>query len=141
MSARVFVDTNILVYLFDHGEPKKRAAAARDLEREGSASELVVSTQVLQELYVSLTRGKKPLASPELAQDAVEAAAGYTTVVVDTPLVLAAIGLCRKDRLSFWDALVVSAAARAGCDRILTEDLNEGQVIEGVRVENPLTAR
>lgn len=138
MSARVFVDTNVLVYLFDESEPKKKALAAQALEREGDTSELVVSTQVLQELYVSLTWGRRPLVSQEHARATVQAAGEYTTVQVDTELVLAAIDLGQRASLSFWDALIVAAAVRAGCDRILTEDLNEGQVIEGVRVDNPL---
>lgn len=137
MSARVFVDTNVLVYLFDAAEPGKRALAAATLEREGAEHQLVVSTQVLQELYVALTRGNHPIASAELAREAVEAASAYATVEVDAPLVLQAIDLSRQCRLSLWDALIVSAARRAGCQRLLTEDLNAGQVIDGVRIENP----
>jgi predicted nucleic acid-binding protein len=139
MSDRAFVDTNVLTYLFDASEPTKRARAERLLIEETAVSELVISTQVLQELYVSLTRGKDPIASPAVAQQAVEAAAHYTVIQVDVGLVQAGVRLCQSARLSFWDALIVSAASAAGCSRLLTEDLNDGQTIEGVRIENPFS--
>lgn len=141
MSAdRTFIDTNVLVYLFDDAEPTKQSQAARRLDAEQQSREIVVSTQVLQELYVSLTKGKQPIASADIAERAVrESAAGYTVVEVDTALVLASIETSRRDRISFWDALVVRAAGHAGCDRLLSEDLNDGQVIDGVTIENPFT--
>jgi predicted nucleic acid-binding protein len=132
---RAFVDTNVLVYLFDDSEPVKQAIARRLLERE--RRELFVSTQVLQELYVSLTKGTDPIARPELAERAVREAAGYSIVQIDTSLVFAAITTAREQQLSFWDALIIQAAAQASCATVLSEDLNDGQVVEGVRVENP----
>jgi predicted nucleic acid-binding protein len=139
MSAeRIFVDTNVLAYLFDDAEPEKQASARARLEAEQRASELVISTQVLQELYVALTKGRAPIATAEIADRALRAVAdGYTTVRVDVPLVLAAIETSRGETISFWDALIVEAAARAGCSRVLSEDLNHGQTIAGVVVENP----
>jgi predicted nucleic acid-binding protein len=137
MSDRVFIDTNVLTYLFDTSEPQKRVRANQVLSAETETGELIVSTQVLQELYVSLTRGKDPIATPELARQAVEAAAGYTVVQVDLGLVRAGIRVSQTALLSFWDGLIIAAAASAGCTRLLTEDLNAGQIIEGVRIENP----
>lgn len=139
MSAeRVFVDTNVLTYLFDGAEADKRDRAQRALAEE--TREIFVSTQVLQELYVSLTKGKAPITTPEIAEQAVREASKYSIVNVDTALVFAAIRLVRKHQLSFWDALIVRAAVQAECESILSEDFNEGQVIDGVRVENPLRA-
>ena len=137
MSARVFLDTNVLAYLLDAAEPKKQARARRVLETELADLELVVSTQVLQELYVCLTRGRAPIATPEVAERAVRDAAAFTVIQVDVPLVLSAIAESQRSQLSFWDALVVRAAVSAGCTRLLTEDLSHGQVFDGVRVENP----
>lgn len=134
---RTFVDTNILAYLFDDSEPKKQAAAKERLDREQREHEIVLSTQVLQELYVSLTRGRKPIATPQIAERAVREVAGYTVVQVDAPLVLSSIETCQRHQLSFWDALILRAAAEAGCEMILSEDLNDGQVVDGVRIENP----
>jgi predicted nucleic acid-binding protein len=135
---RAFVDTNVLTYLFDDSEPDKQALARRLLEREHR--ELFVSTQVLQELYVSLTKGGDPIATPDVAERAVREAAGYSMVQVDTSLVFAAIATARDHQLSFWDALIIRAAAHASCAVVLSEDLNEGQLIEGVRVENPFAS-
>jgi predicted nucleic acid-binding protein len=137
MSDRVFVDTNVLVYLFDAAEPDKQQIARQRLESEQRRSDLVVSTQVLQELYVCLTRGKHPIASAETAERAVRDAAALIVVQVGTAHVLEAVSQSRRSRLSFWDALILRAAAAAGCRVILTEDLNAGQVVEGVRIENP----
>ena len=135
---RAFVDTNVLTYLFDDSEPDKQGLARRLLEHE--RRELFVSTQVLQELYVSLIKGREPIAAPEVAERAVREAAGYSVVQVDTSLVFAAIETAREHRLSFWDALIIRAAACASCAAVLSEDLSEGQVIEGVRVENPFAS-
>jgi predicted nucleic acid-binding protein len=96
-----------------------------------------VSTQVLQELYVSLTKGRQPITTPEIAERAVREVAEYSVVQVDQQLVFAAIDASHKNRLSFWDALILRAAAQAGCETLLSEDLKHGQVAEGVRIENP----
>jgi predicted nucleic acid-binding protein len=141
MSDRVFVDTNVLVYLFDDGEPKKQEQARARLAAEKRSSELVVSTQILQELYNALTRGKDPIRLPEDAELAVREAATLTVVPIDTAAVLAAIGRSRRSRLSFWDALVIEAAESAGCGRILTEDLNDGQAHGSLVVDNPFAAK
>lgn len=141
MSAdRTFVDTNVFAYLFDDSEPQKQATAATRLEQEQRKREIVVSTQVLQELYVALTKGKSPIASPELAERAVREVSTYTVAQVDATAVFAAISASRQSRISFWDALILRAAADSGCSVVLSEDLNDGQVIEGVRVENPFRA-
>jgi predicted nucleic acid-binding protein len=139
MSAdRVFVDTNVLAYLFDDAEPEKQEQARRCLETEHRTHELVISTQVLQELYVALTRGKQPIATADIAESAIrQAALGYTMVHINVDLVLAAIETSRTETISFWDALIVRAAAFAGCSRVLSEDMNAGQKIAGVLVENP----
>ena len=132
---RVFVDTNVLTYLFDAGQHDKQRRAEHALKSE--KREMFVSTQVLQELYVSLTKGKNPITSPETAEQAVRAASEYSVVHIDIALVFSAIQSCRKHRISFWDALIVRAAAQAECGAVLSEDLNDGQLIDGVRVENP----
>ena len=137
MSDRIFIDTNVLAYALDAAEPRKQKIASRRLDSEQRRGELVVSTQVLQELYVCLTRGKYPIASSEVAERAVSDAAALTVVQVDTALILEAIAHSRTSKLSFWDALILRAAAAAGCTALLTEDLNHGQVVDGVRIENP----
>jgi predicted nucleic acid-binding protein len=138
VDGRVFIDTNVLVYRLDDGEPDKQAMARRRLREErDSGVELVVSTQVLQELYVCLTGGKQPIASPEIAEAAVHEAATFTVVQIDAPLVAEAIRESRKNNVSFWDALILRAALAGGCSRLLSEDLNDGQAFGGLVVESP----
>src|SRR5712691_2744430 len=121
MTDRVFLDTNVLVYLFDRDAPVKQQRA-RQIVEEFRAS-LAISTQVLQEFYVSVTRKlAKPL-PPGAAGAAVRHLAAFDVVVVDVPLIQAAIATARSSRVSFWDALVIDAARSCGCTRLLTEDL------------------
>jgi len=138
MSGRAFLDTNVLVYLFDRDTPAKQRRAREVLETEGGSA--AVSTQVLQEFYVTVTRKLgQPLAEKD-AEAAVRDLAALEVVPVDTPLVLAAIARSRADRLSLWDALVVESALRAGCRRLLTEDLQDGRLFGRLRVENPFAS-
>ena len=137
MTGRAFVDTNVLVYAFDTAEPAKRAIA---LELLGSDLQLVVSTQVLGEFFVAVTR---KLATPlpvERAKEAISELVRIPTVLVDATLVLAAVDTAHAHQLSYWDAQIVEAAATAGCERLLTEDLADGATLRGVRIENPFAA-
>lgn len=140
MSAdKVFVDTNVLTYLFDDAEPQKQKAAGERLRLEQNERELVVSTQVLQELYASLTKGAHPIATSEIAERAVRQAATLTVVHIDVPIVLEAIIRCREHSISFWDSLIVGAALAADCRLILSEDLNDGQMFGKLRIANPFS--
>lgn len=137
MSDRVFIDTNVFVYLYDESEPKKRKRARERLLREQARNELVVSTQVLQELFVALTRGADPIRLPEDAQRAVRSVAKLTVVQVDPPLIFGAISTSRQHQISFWDALLVESGLSVGCVTLLTEDLTHGQYFGELQVENP----
>lgn len=137
MTMRVFFDTNVLVYLFDEDSKEKKARAQELFEIESKAGRAVLSTQVLQEFYFAVT---KKLAEPlpaEVAEKVVRNLAALPLIAVDGPLVLAAIARSRLLKISFWDALIVEAALSSGARRLLTEDLQHGQIIETVRIENP----
>jgi predicted nucleic acid-binding protein len=136
MSGRSFVDTNVIVYLFDDGEPAKQARARR-LIADPETPALVVSTQVLAECYVTLTRKLPHPLDLSSARIAIERLAEWPVVQTDTALVLAAIATCEQEQVSFWDAMIIEAAATADCDRLITEDLHDGATIRGVRIENP----
>lgn len=139
MSGKTFLDTNVLVYLFDASAPAKRRRAREVVQREADTA--VVSTQVLQELYVTVTRKLgRPLPEAE-AEAAVRDLASFEVVATDPDLVLRAIARSRQDRLSLWDALVVEAALGSGCDRLLSEDLQDGHQYGPLRVENPFRSR
>lgn len=134
-----FLDTNVLVYLFDDSAPKKKAKAQEILKSADSEGSALLSTQVLQEFYVSVT---KKLAVPlpaEVAERAVIDLAALPLVQVDLPMILAAVRLNQDMNLSFWDALIVAAALAGGAERLFSEDLQDGQEIDGLRIENPFS--
>lgn len=134
-----FVDTNVAVYVHDHGSPERRARAVELFE--SPPDRLVVSTQVLSEFYWTVTRKLDPPLAEDRALEALRELAVLPVVAVDRELVLAAVETANRHRLALGDALVVEAAARGGCDRLLTEDLDDGQEIRGVTVENPFRSR
>lgn len=132
-----FVDTNVLVYAFDKsGSPKKRVAE-RLMNELMEEDRLRVSTQVLQELFVTLTRKVRQPCSIEEALAVLDDLTAWPLMVIDYAAIRAAAGLAEEAKLSFWDALVVVAAARTGAAVLYTEDLNHGQEILGVRIRNP----
>jgi predicted nucleic acid-binding protein len=135
-----FVDTNVLVYAFDKSSSAKKRVAALLLNELMEDDRLRVSTQVLQELFVTLTRKVSQRCSNEEALRVLEDLAAWPLMVVDFAAIRAAIELAHQAQLSFWDALVVVAAARSGAAVLYTEDLNDGQEILGVRITNPFAA-
>ena len=137
MSDRVFLDTNVLVYLFDRDAPTKQKKAREILESQGGTGTIVISTQVLEEFYVNVTRKLgKPLSEQE-AEGAVRDFALLDVVEIDLPMVLRAIAGARTHRLSLWDALIVESAQARACRRLLTEDLQHGRQFGALRIENP----
>lgn len=134
---RSFFDTNVLLYMYDDDVPQKKATAMETFEREVEADRAVLSTQVLQEFYVNATRKLGIPLSSERAEERVRDFSRLPLVKVNAPLILSAIKRSRRMSFSFWDALIVESALSAGTDRLLTEDLQHGQEIGGLRVENP----
>lgn len=135
MSDRVFVDTNVFVYADDRAAKTKRVRARTVLSELIRTRRAVVSTQVMQEYFAAAI--KKLGLSPERARLRVERLNRLDVVLIRPALILGAIDLCRLHELSFWDALVVRSASAAGCGRLLSEDMQDGQTIDGVRIENP----
>ncbi|HEY0868380.1 MAG TPA: PIN domain-containing protein [Fimbriimonas sp.] len=135
-TVRAFIDTNVLIYASDSRNSKKQEVAQRIL---GSTKyRHVISTQVLLEFFNSATRklGADPLLARSLAQ-------GFThleTVAVDGSAAIEAMGTAILYQRTVWDAMIVEAAVLAKCERILSEDMQHGQVIKGVRIENPFLA-
>jgi predicted nucleic acid-binding protein len=135
LAERVFIDTNVIVYADDLDAGAKRERAQEILHRVFIDGNGVVSTQVLQEFFVAATR--KLGVAPEVARRKVELLARLDVVTIEPSFIVEAIDLHRLHSLSFWDALIVQAAAASGCRRLLTEDLQSGRTIAGVRIENP----
>lgn len=134
---KTFVDTNVLLYALDERQDERHDVAARIIEGLWESRQGVVSTQVLQELYVNLTRKlRKPMTRPR-ARAIVERYAAWPVHQVTAEDILSASELEQRHTLAFWDALVVVAAQRIGAERLLTEDLQAGRTFGGVRIENP----
>jgi predicted nucleic acid-binding protein len=136
-----FVDTNVLVYAFDKSSSPKKQVAQRLMHELMEEDRLRVSTQVLQELFVTLTRRVSQCCSTEEALAVLEDLTAWPLMTVDYAAIRAAGGLAHQAKLSFWDALVVVAAARTGAAVLYTEDLNDGQEILGVRISNPFAEK
>ena len=131
---RVFIDTSVLVYLFDSRQQAKQRKAAEVLRQYPRP---VVSTQVLGEFYVTVTRKFAKPMNPVQAIAAVDRIRGWQIVPVDEEVVSTALHLTQQYQMSYWDAQIAASAARAGCQILLTEDLSGPGVIMGVRLENP----
>jgi predicted nucleic acid-binding protein len=134
--SKVFLDTNILVYSLDQADAAKKAKCRGLIRSLTAESRGVISTQVMQEFYVAAT--SKLVADPLLTKDILRSLERFETVVVSPSLIKDAIDCSIINRLSFWDALIVVSAESAQCEILWTEDLNHGQIIRGVRIENPL---
>jgi predicted nucleic acid-binding protein len=137
MSERRFFDTNVLLYALVSQGARKRKTAQGLLRNHTEDLTAVVSTQVLQEFFANAIRLGLPA---DLARQHVADFAEADVVQVTQELILAAIDLHRLHQVSFWDALILRAARAGGCTVVLSEDLNDGQTYDGVRVENPFSA-
>ena len=132
---RSLLDTNVLIYADAADEPAKQRQAVRlisELRRTGDA---VLSTQVLQE-YVNVALRKLRL-PPALIRERVAFYRRFDLVATSPDLIAAALDLHVLRSISFYDALVVQAAAAGGCERVLSEDLQHGATLGGVRIVNP----
>ena len=131
-----FLDTNILLYAISPA-PAERAKAekAREILRR---DDLALSVQVLQEFYVQATRPTRtqPLSHAD-ATGLINLWLRFTVVELSIPLMQSALRLKELHHVSYWDAAILAAAARAGCATLLSEDLNPGQEFDTVRVVSP----
>lgn len=136
-SSRQFVDANIVVYAHDETAGPKRERARSLLEELWDTRNGCLSVQVLQEVYVTLT-GKvpKPL-DAATAEAIVSALSRWRVHAPGCDDVLGAIALHRRHNIGFWDAMILRSALQLGCAILWSEDLNPGQVYDGVRVLNP----
>ncbi len=136
----VFVDTNVLVYARDASEPDKQPQALAWIEHLWRTRTARLSFQVLQEYYAATTRKLKPGLSPGQARADIRDLLAWRPVPIGAGALEA--GWLIEDRfgLSCWDALIVAAARTAGCQYLLTEDLQHGSDLDGLRVVSPFVA-
>jgi predicted nucleic acid-binding protein len=140
MDGKQFIDTNILIYAHDLDAGYKHEIAKQRVRSLWDTGLGVISVQVLQEFYVNLTRKiSKPLPLA-MARALVESYSAWQVEVPAAIDILRASELQERNLLSFWDAMIVASAINGGAELIVSEDLNSGQLIEGVRIENPFVA-
>jgi predicted nucleic acid-binding protein len=140
-SDRTFVDTNVLIYAHDIDAGRKHEVASDLLRTLWADRTGILSTQVLQEFYVNVTRKiRRPLTKAQ-ARSVVDAYAPWCVAGIGLGDLAAAFRIEDEARVGFWDALIVAVAARGGARRIVSEDLNAGQSIAGVAIHNPFAER
>jgi|HubBroStandDraft_6_1064221.scaffolds.fasta_scaffold1055832_2 predicted nucleic acid-binding protein len=133
-----FFDTNVLIYLFDKDSPNKAAVARQLYSRLVREKSGLVSVQVLQEFFVTLSKKFAVTLSPDDVEREVRDLSALLKVIeTDVALVLDSVTLSRRYTLSFWDSLIIQAALRGGASVLYTEDLQDGQVFESLTVRNP----
>ena len=140
MSDVVFVDTNILVYAYDADAGVKRDRAVEKLRQLWETDTGRLSVQVLQEFYVNVTRKLKTTVARSTAREVVSAYGAWVREPTTAETILRATDIAELAQISFWDALIVAAAEAVGASQLLSEGLNEGQAIAGIKVINPLVA-
>ena len=136
MPAPDFLDTSVLVYAYDPGDPRKQRVA-QDLVTRALAGAILVSTQVLAEFATTLLHKMTPAARPEDVMAVLDALGPIRVVVPDGDIVRRAVEVRAEYGLHFYDGMIVAAAERGGCRRILSEDFNIGQEYFSIAVENP----
>jgi predicted nucleic acid-binding protein len=134
-TSRAFLDTNILIYCDDPRYPDKQVKALELIKDHLRLRTGVISLQVLQEYFVNATRKLK--LDPALAQQRLEVYARFEIVEPVVADLFAAIDFHRLHSISFWDSMVIHCAKKAGCRVLLSEDMQHGQTIDGVRIVNP----
>ncbi len=138
MSARYFVDTNILMYAHDATAGVKHERARALVEELWGDRSGVVSTQVLQELAVNLRRKSGRPLDAKATREVISDYLAWEVVTNTGASVLEALEIEERYRVSFWDALVIQAAQAAGVVTLYSEDLTDGQQYGSVQVTNPL---
>jgi len=137
MSAKVFLDTNILVYAHDRACPDKMAKAQQLIFHSLRSRSAAISAQVLSEFFVTVTqKARKPMPVDQAKRE-LELLSSLETVEIDAPMVLRAVGIEQRWQLSYWDSLIIAAAERAGCATVYSEDFSDGRRYGVVVARNP----
>ncbi|KUG25446.1 pin domain protein [hydrocarbon metagenome] len=135
MTEKFFIDTNILIYTIDNHYPKKKIISRELIAKLFEDASGIISTQVLQEFYY--TAVNKLNSDPKIIKALLKSFEDLEIVQINTTIIHNAIDCSITNKISFWDALIITAAESANCNKLFSEDLNNGQVINGVEIVNP----
>ena len=132
-----FIDTNILVYAYDADAGAKHLAAKDLLKICWETESGILSTQVLQEFYVTVTHKLSKRLSKQKVREVIQNYQAWPIYSINVDDVLSASEIEEKYQISFWDALIVQAAMNSGCNKLYSEDLQGGQKFDSIIVINP----
>jgi len=135
--AKIFIDTNIIIYAYDVTAGKKHEIAGTIMTGLWDSGLGVISTQVLQEFFVNVVQKIPKPIDMQQAKEIVRDFLKWSVVVNTGDSIIDAIDICLRFRCSFWDAMIIEAAIKGGAAVILSEDLQDGQVVDGVAIKNP----
>ena len=134
---KIFIDTNIIIYAYDNSAGYKQKIASDILIKLWNTGNALISTQVLEELFVNITRKiPNPLAVLE-ARTLISDLMHWDTVVVDNEIIINSIDIFVKHRFSFWDSLIMTSAVKGGASFLYSEDFQHGITVEGIKIINP----
>lgn len=137
MTDKVFIDTNVLVYAYDISAKKKHEVAVSVIENLWYSGTGILSSQVLSEFFVVVTRKIPNPLSVNIAKSIIKDFLTWDIIPIYEDSVLDAIEILQKYNLSFWDAMIVESALRGGASLLLSEDFSDGMEIEKLKIQNP----
>ena len=134
---KVFVDTNVIVYAYDKDGGEKHLVAMnimKDLWHSGLGT---ISTQILQEFFVTLTKKISAPLDISVVRETIRRLSKWDVLLIDVDSIIRATELQERYKYSFWDSLIITSAISGGTKTILSEDLADGQTIQGITIKNP----
>lgn len=137
MKDKVFIDSNVLVYAHDIASPAKQKMAKEAVYEAIRSDRGAISTQVISEFYITITRKiKSPLSVPEARRE-IELLSVLEIVEIDLTMIFSAIRFQSRWKISYWDGLILAAAEQAQCAFLLSEDMKDQENYDGIVVHNP----
>ena len=134
---KAFIDTNIIIYAYDVTAGKKHEAAREIIAGLWDSGLGVISTQVLQEFFVNVVQKIPRPMDKQQAKEIVRDLLKWRVVVNTGDSIIDAIDICLRYGYSFWDSMIIEAAIKGGATVLISEDLQDGQVVSGVTIKNP----
>lgn len=134
---KVFLDTNVIVYAYDKSAGEKHRVAADIMIELWHTGLGVVSTQVLQEFFVITTRKIPRPLKVNVVKEIISDLLAWDVITNDGESILSAIDRHLKYKYSFWDSMIIDAALKGGATVLYSEDLADGQTVDGILIRNP----
>ena len=134
---KAFIDTNIIIYAYDVTAGKKHETARKIITELWDSGLGVISTQVLQEFFVNVVQKIPKPIDKQQAKEIVRDFLKWHVVVNTGDSIIDAIEICLRFGYSFWDSMIIEAAIKGGATVLISEDLQDGQAVSGVTIENP----